>query len=304
MNASKETSAMPVTSEGRIGERIVVVEDDGPAGRAAVRWVGARVGRHPAEVHVVCPLPRADDQAAVSAHQDAVDRGTQVVHTVAPNAHVSAEVLIGDPEETLAEQARGADLLVIGATDTPLRRDALPLRLASSAECVVVVVPAEWAPSGGRTVVGASIDTASDAAIDFASAHARRGSGHLHVVHVWDLPVTGELPPPMNGDTGSIPDLQRHAIETFTAELSAGSAGLEVTSAVDRGEPADILRAAAEGADLLVVGRRRRGSLTRLLLGSVSHALVQDPPCPVAVVPQPSDPIDVHGDGGGTAATY
>lgn len=304
MNASRGTSAQPVTSARRIGERIVVVDDGGPAGRAAVRWVGSRIGRHPADVHVVSPLQRADDQAAVVAHQDVVDRGTQVVHTVAPHAQVSAEVVIGDPEVTLSDQARGTDLLVIGAAETPLHRGALPLRLASNAECVVVVVPAEWAPSGGRTVVGASIDSASDAAIDFAAEHAGRGSGHLHVVHVWDLPVTGEVPTSMTGGTGSIPDLQRHAIETFTADLRARSADLEISHSVERGEPADLLRAAADGADLLVVGRRRRGSLTRLLLGSVSHALAQDPPCPVAVVPQPDEPIDVTPDDGGTAEGY
>lgn len=295
MSATRAPSAIPVESDSRFGERIVVVEDGGPASRAAVRWVGARVGRRPAEIHVVSPLARADDEAAVLGQQEAVDRGTLVLHTVAPHATVSAEVLIGDPDETLGAEALTADLLVIGASHFPLRRDALPLRLAARAACVVVVVPSDWAPSGARTVVGASIDAASDAAIEFAAGHAKRESKELHIVHAWELPVTGEFPPPMTGGTGSIPDVQRRALEAFTAEVLTDSSDLEVTSAAEQGAPVEVLREAAEGADLLVVGRRTRSPLTRLLLGSVSHALVQDPPCPIAVVPQPRNPLEVEG---------
>lgn len=295
MSATRAPSATPVESDNRFGERIVIVEDGASASSAAVRWVGARVGRHPADIHVVSPLARADDEAAVHGHQDAADRASLLVRTVAPHARVSAEVLIGDPEKTLGAEALTADVLVIGASHFPLRRDALPLRLAARATCVVVVVPADWAPSGARTVVGASIDAASDAAIDFAADHAKRESKQLHIVHAWELPVTGEFPPPMAGGDGPIPDVQRRALESFTAGVLTNSSDLEVTGAAEQGAPAEVLRSAAAGADLLVVGRRTRSPLTRLLLGSVSHALVQHPPCPVAVVPQPRNPLEVEG---------
>jgi nucleotide-binding universal stress UspA family protein len=295
MSATQAPSVTPVESDSRFGERIVVIEDGGPASRAAVRWVGSRVGRHPAEIRVVSPMARADDEAAVLGQQEAVDRGTLVLHTIAPHATVSAEVLIGDPEDTLGAEARAADVLVIGASHFPLRRDALALRLAAHAACVVVVVPAGWAPSGARTVVGASIDAASDAAIAFAAGHAKRESKELHIVHAWELPVTGEFPPPMTDGDGPIPDMQRRALDTFIADVLTNSSDLEVTRAAEQGAPAEVLRRAAEGADLLVVGRRTRSPLTRLLLGSVSHSLVQNPPCPVAVVPQPRSPLEVEG---------
>lgn len=52
------------------------------------------------------------------------------------------------------------------------------------------------------------------------------------------------------------------------------------------GEPAETIVGAAEnlGADLVVVGRRSRGSLRRLVLGSVSDAVVRGAPCDVLVV--------------------
>lgn len=39
--------------------------------------------------------------------------------------------------------------------------------------------------------------------------------------------------------------------------------------------------------DLLVLGSRGYGPLTRVLLGSVSRRAAQDAPCPVLVVPRP-----------------
>lgn len=52
------------------------------------------------------------------------------------------------------------------------------------------------------------------------------------------------------------------------------------------GEPADALVAQAEkiGADLVVMGRRGLGELGALLLGSVSHKMIQLAPCPVLTV--------------------
>jgi nucleotide-binding universal stress UspA family protein len=50
-----------------------------------------------------------------------------------------------------------------------------------------------------------------------------------------------------------------------------------------------ILRAAAElGADAVVMGTRGRGGMTSMLLGSVSHAVMQHADRPVVVVPSPA----------------
>jgi nucleotide-binding universal stress UspA family protein len=54
------------------------------------------------------------------------------------------------------------------------------------------------------------------------------------------------------------------------------------------GDPADLIVSVAqdEGADLIVVGYRRRGILSSLLLGSVSASVAARAPCPIVIVPE------------------
>ncbi len=62
--------------------------------------------------------------------------------------------------------------------------------------------------------------------------------------------------------------------------------GVSLNTRIVRGYPADeIIKAAKdEGADLIVVGNLGRTGIERMLLGSVSEAVVRHAPCPVLVV--------------------
>jgi nucleotide-binding universal stress UspA family protein len=72
------------------------------------------------------------------------------------------------------------------------------------------------------------------------------------------------------------------AVDSVDARIGAQGQRLE-------GSPAEqIAEACAEGGvDLLVVGSRGYGPMSRVLLGSVSGKLVNHAPCPVLVVPRP-----------------
>jgi nucleotide-binding universal stress UspA family protein len=63
------------------------------------------------------------------------------------------------------------------------------------------------------------------------------------------------------------------------------TAGVTVERTVAPGGPATALLDAAEGAALVVVGRRGVGGFGRLLLGSVADHVARHAPCPVVVVP-------------------
>ncbi|HTJ58520.1 MAG TPA: universal stress protein [Devosiaceae bacterium] len=68
------------------------------------------------------------------------------------------------------------------------------------------------------------------------------------------------------------------------AELKARQSGVrQIEALVEVGDPASLIvdMARARGADLIVLGRRGLGPLAGLLLGSVSHKVIQvaDRPC-------------------------
>ena len=73
--------------------------------------------------------------------------------------------------------------------------------------------------------------------------------------------------------------------------VSSGDDAGTVTGTVTRGHPAEVLVAAARGADLLVVGSRGHVALPGRPLGSVSEHVAARAPCPVVVVRHVPDPI-------------
>jgi nucleotide-binding universal stress UspA family protein len=62
------------------------------------------------------------------------------------------------------------------------------------------------------------------------------------------------------------------------------TAGVRIEQKLLKGRSADTLIAAAEGADMLVVGNRGRGGFRGLLLGSVSQQIAHHATCPVVIV--------------------
>jgi nucleotide-binding universal stress UspA family protein len=86
----------------------------------------------------------------------------------------------------------------------------------------------------------------------------------------------GELLIPEQVDVSTLENQARSALDSLAREIRE-VAGLDnVETVVLVGDPATelVAHAESEGCDLLVVGRRGRGGLQRLLLGSVSSKVV------------------------------
>jgi len=82
-----------------------------------------------------------------------------------------------------------------------------------------------------------------------------------------------------------IVEAARQYVDDVASRL--GRIGYRATGAVREGRPETVISgwASEPGADLIIVGTRRRGKAERFLLGNVSHAVLQAAPCSVLVIP-------------------
>jgi nucleotide-binding universal stress UspA family protein len=137
-------------------------------------------------------------------------------------------------------------------------------------------------------VVGVDGSECARRALAFAAHEAALRNARLRIVCAWEIP-------PAVYAGGFAPALDQSTIDSFhvgadTLVQEAVATARELQPAVEsegttvQGQPAEVLLEEARGADLIVVGNRGRGGFSSLLLGSVSHQVVQHAPCPVTVV--------------------
>jgi nucleotide-binding universal stress UspA family protein len=137
-------------------------------------------------------------------------------------------------------------------------------------------------------VVGVDGSAESRAALRFAVDEAVRRGSRLEVVTgwVWGTQIADPQSPASAVDAREHAEtVQRKAVH----EVIAGRRDVpEIIESVEHGYGADVLLAAAEDAEMLVVGHAVRGTLSRVILGSVSEYLVRHATVPVVVVPSAS----------------
>jgi nucleotide-binding universal stress UspA family protein len=137
-----------------------------------------------------------------------------------------------------------------------------------------------------RIIVAVDGSPASNEALAWAARQASLTGAVLEAVTAWHYPIGfGEYAYVAETDW---PADARAIQQTAVKEVLGDDAG-PLVRRVAQGHPVPVLLAAAEGADLLVMGSRGHGGFTGLLLGSVSEHVVGHAPCAVVVVrPQPA----------------
>jgi nucleotide-binding universal stress UspA family protein len=142
-------------------------------------------------------------------------------------------------------------------------------------------------------VVGVDGSDDGAAALEFAAGEAALRGARLRIVSAWQVPVVplhrGDFEPPVDAATW---DAFRARAQQVADDALATSKKLHPSLdgdalAID-GQPADAVLEQGADAALIVVGRRGLGGFGSLLLGSVSHQVVQHATCPVVVVNQPA----------------
>jgi nucleotide-binding universal stress UspA family protein len=295
---------MTETEERAAGGRIVVGVDGSEAANVALRWAAAEAGRRGAALDVVhawmTPYPLAAyDMSLDPAELDAAARTMldtvvdDVLTTMdSPPSDVRRLVLQDEGAAALSVVAEGAGLLVVGSRGrggfSDLLVGSVSLKAAQTAPCPVVVVPAHWDGSvQGRIVVGVDGSAPSYGALHWAVEEAALRGARLDVVHAYDYPqMVTPFGPMMAIDWETIDKASQDLLDEMIAGAldSASPRPPAVEPISINGSASHSLLETAEGADLLVVGSRGRGTLRGLLLGSVSQQCVHHARCPVVVV--------------------
>lgn len=138
-------------------------------------------------------------------------------------------------------------------------------------------------------VVGVNGSPNSEHALDWAIRQAAALHAPITVVAVHEVAKSywGGIPVIGPADEPLLEKLHQAAEEMTQRAASrlSGSGPASVTVHAVSGAVVKELVDASQDADMVVVGARGGGSLTRLLMGSVSSEVVQHSACPVVIVP-------------------
>ena len=137
-------------------------------------------------------------------------------------------------------------------------------------------------------VVGVDGSKGGREALTYATREAGLRKARLRIVSAWEIPpavYAGGLAPALDQETiDGFGDGAKQLVQEAIAQAKELEPDVESEGRVAEGQAADVLLLEAKQADLIVVGNRGLGGFSSLLLGSVSHQVVQHAPCPVTVV--------------------
>jgi nucleotide-binding universal stress UspA family protein len=305
---------VPPRSSEEVDPRVVVGVDGSAGSRAALVEAWRTAVRRGADLDVVSVLPPPHQwsrPAPEVQRQDEVLADTEMrvrvlVDEVAAEVgtgpgRVRVRAVPGSPAGVLVGAAEGAEVLVVGSRGRGAVRSAVlgsvALHCVAQARCPVEVVPERSVEHAAGVVVGVDGSAESFGALRVAVEEAARRGTTVRVVAAWEV---GDMWSDMYVLTGPEKNQVRTRLEQAVAsevadardEFSAtvGPRTPDITTDVVEGPPSDLLVAAAEGAELLVVGSRGHGAIRGLLLGSVALRCIVHAPCSVLVVPAPWRP--------------
>ena len=271
-----------------MAEKYIIGVDGSEQSRAALDWGLARAAQNGAHVellHVADDSFLSESVAFLSEAQKASEQMLAAECEYARASGFSGEVtgtaVVGHPIVEVEEASKRADLVILGAhTGSKLAGSFFGTRavkIAAVSHCPVAVIPLHQSDEPKpAVVVGVDGSEGAKKAIAFAAEEASLRSVPLIAVYAWMPPLTPGLEYLWSEDlVASQRASAEEAIAIGTAGLASRYPDLVIDRRIVQAPPVTALLQAAEEADTIVVGSRGRGSLSRLLLGSVSHGVLQ-----------------------------
>jgi nucleotide-binding universal stress UspA family protein len=190
----------------------------------------------------------------------------------------------------------GADLVVIGTEGRSglhrLMLGSVAERVLRNATCPVLTVPPQASPahpsqdSFREVLCPIDFSASSTAALQWAAAWAAKDGARVTALHVVEMPPE-TADPPLLEYTALCDRLTRDAhqamertlpeavrrLTRFERHVTVGRAGAEI-----------VRFAAAQSADLIVMGVRGRSAVDLAFFGSTTHQVVRRAACPVLAV--------------------
>jgi nucleotide-binding universal stress UspA family protein len=279
----------------------IVAGVDGTGSGLDAVALAARLARATGDPLIVaCVYPRAtrsggDDAAAGEAAAKALEPTRELLGDLTVEYRTTAS---SSPARGLAELAEGEDAatVVVGSH----RRGAFGRvasgstaeRLLHGSGCPVTVAPRGYRRQGEsqlRRIGVAFVDTPDGReAVRHAADLAARSGLPLTVLSVVTVHHTWFVPETVRPEEETVPvEVRKEYQEALDRALAELPDGVRATGELRYGEVVDELAMVGErGVDLLVCGSRGYGPVRRVLLGTVSAALVRQAAVPVLVVPR------------------
>jgi nucleotide-binding universal stress UspA family protein len=259
-----------------------------------------------APLAVVCVSPEhaglagAEAEDDVRRHAAAILGAARAVATEAAGSPPAEEriVVATSPARGLAELAEeeAVETVVVGSTNRGavgrVMSGSTAERLLHGTGCPVAVAPRGYRRHGREALgsVGAAFADTPEGheAVRYAADLATRAGLPLTVYSVVALHANWFRPEAVQPDASVVPEEVRKAAgDALDAAIAGLPGGVQATGELLFGEVVDELSMAADrGVDLLVCGSRGYGPVRRVLLGTVSSALVRQASVPTLVVPR------------------
>ena len=285
---------------------VLVGVDGSPASSAAIRFAALEAYRLDTDVHLVHVIPNYVPVTPLKplVPLDLEETGRTIIsaakveaHRILPLDRVRTSLLRGSRVLTLLDASEHARFVVLGAEQHAVIERVLTgstvFGVAAGATCPVVGVPSDWSSHDVRGCVAAGVKSTQSShellrrALEVAAVREAK----VVLVHAWELPGEYDDLVTARVDEDEWSDRAVRVIEGCLTDLRATYPSVPVEIRVVHGQPARVLQATSEEADLLLVARRHRG-FPFGHLGGTGRALLRVGHCPVEVVPPAGEPSD------------